>query len=176
MGNIALEPPGCGNLAGMRTCQLRAWQSDPACGALHVLCSCQLCTACCSEAEDYLEVLRVNVVGPLLVTKHFLPLLRKSSVRPKIVNISSSLGSLTKNRENKHVPMVSHSCMLQDLLMIMDQASLQHCLVPQPRCPNFSACTCRLTDACCFLQYSMGVPYQSSKSSLNMQTAILSNE
>ena len=51
----------------------------------------------------------MNVVGPLLVSKHFLPLLRKSSVRPKIVNISSMMGSLTKNRENKHVPMVSCS-------------------------------------------------------------------
>ena len=52
-------------------------------------------------------MLKVNVVGPVLVTKHFLPLLRKSSVRPKIVNISSSLGSLTKNWENRQVPMVS---------------------------------------------------------------------
>ena len=51
----------------------------------------------------------MNVVGPLLVSKHFLPLLRKSSVRPKIVNISSGLGSITKNRENKSVPMVSHT-------------------------------------------------------------------
>ena len=85
------------------------------------MCSCQLCNACCSDAEDYLEVLRVNAVGPLLVTKHFLPLLRKSSVRPKIVNISSSMGSLTKNRENRKVPMVSNSWLLEDFLM--NQAS-----------------------------------------------------
>ena len=81
------------------------------------MCSRQLSTACCSEAEDYLEVLKVNAVGPLLVTKHFLPLLRKSSVRPKIVNISSSMGSLTKNREHRKEPMVSHSWMLQGFLM-----------------------------------------------------------
>eukprot|EP00891_Asterochloris_glomerata_P004893 jgi/Astpho2/4893/fgenesh1_pg.00069_%23_31_t len=58
-----------------------------------------------TEAEDYLEVLRVNVVGPMLVTKHFLPLLRKSSVRPKIVNISSMTGSLTRCREDRNNPM-----------------------------------------------------------------------
>ena len=62
-------------------------------------------------------MLKVNVVGPVLVTKHFLPLLRKSSVRPKIVNISSSMGSLTKNRENRKVPMVSNSWLLEDFLM-----------------------------------------------------------
>ena len=67
--------------------------------------------------------------------------------------------------------------MLQDSVMIINQASLQHWLGPQPSCPNFSACAFfRLTDACCFLQYAMGVPYQSSKSCLNMQTLILSNE
>ena len=143
------------------------------------MCSTQLRSACCSGAEDYLEVLRVNAVGPLLVTKHFLPLLRKSSVRPKIVNISSSMGSLTKNREHKKEPMVSHSCMLQAFLMIMNQAGPQHWSGPhasQRNRPDFSACTLMLRDECCFLQYSMGVPYQSSKSCLNMQTAILSNE
>ena len=156
----------------------RMAQSDPACGALHVMCSCKPWTACCSEAEDYLEVLRVNAVGPLLVTKHFLPLLRKSSVRPKIVNISSAMGSLTKNRENKKEHMVSHSCMLHDFLM--NQAGLQHCSgLHASHCshPDFpSACASKLIDGCCFLQYSMGVPYQSSKSCLNMQTAVLSNE
>ena len=81
------------------------------------MCPRQLLNACCSEAEDYLEVLRVNAVGPMLVTKHFLPLLRKSSVRPKIVNISSSMGSLTKNQEHKKEPMVRHSWMLQGFLM-----------------------------------------------------------
>ena len=30
------------------------------------------------------------------MTKHFLPLLRKNSVRPKIVNISSMTGSLNR--------------------------------------------------------------------------------
>ena len=69
-------------------------------------------------------MLKVNAVGPLLVTKHFLPLLRKSSVRPKIVNISSAMGSLTKNREHKKEPMVSRSWMLQDFLI--NQAGPQH--------------------------------------------------
>ena len=105
---------------------------------------CQLCNACYSEAEDYLEVLRVNVVGPMLVTKHFLPLLRKSSVRPKIVNISSMTGSLTRCREDRNNPMVSHRWMLQEFLM--SQASLQHCLGLHFRCrsrPHLSACVFR---------------------------------
>ena len=51
----------------------------------------------------------MNVVGPVLVNKHFLPLLRKSSVRPKIVNISSMTGSLTRCRENRHSPFVSRA-------------------------------------------------------------------
>ena len=99
--------------------------SHPTWGTRHVMCFCQLCNACCSEAEIYLEVLRVNIVGPVLVTKHFLPLLRKSSVRPKIVNISSKTGSLTTCRENRNSPSVSHCWMLQGFLM--SQASPQHC-------------------------------------------------
>ena len=86
-----------------------AYDGRSACSTWHIKGTCQLCDASCSEAEDYLEVLRVNVVGPMLVSKHFLPLLRKSGGRPKIVNISSSMGSVTRNRENRKTWMVSHS-------------------------------------------------------------------
>ena len=45
----------------------------------------------------------------------------------------------------------------------------------RPACQP-SARTFMLTDGCCLLQYSMALPYQSSKACLNMQTAIFSNE
>ena len=67
--------------------------------------------------------------------------------------------------------------MLKDLLM--NQAGPQHCSGPHTTScsrPHFSAFAFMLTDGGCFLQYSMGIPYQSSKSCLNMQTAVLSNE
>ena len=76
----------------------KAWQDD---NLWHVSFSDDILVATVRSADAcHSNTLRL---------KHFLPLLRKSSARPKIVNISSSLGSLTKNRENKHVPMVSHS-------------------------------------------------------------------
>ncbi len=41
-----------------------------------------------------LEAFRVNAVAPLIVVKHFLPLLEKGK-HPRVVNITSQLGSLT---------------------------------------------------------------------------------
>ena len=41
--------------------------------------------------------MRVNVVGPYLVTRTFLPLLMKRNTRT-VVQISSGLGSITRNR------------------------------------------------------------------------------
>ncbi len=42
---------------------------------------------------DFLPVFAVNVAGPVRVTTHALPLLRRSD-QPRIVNVSSGLGSL----------------------------------------------------------------------------------
>lgn len=50
-----------------------------------------------TSGEDYRQVLNVNVVGPFLVTKHFLPLLKKKQTRT-IINTSSILGSVSWNR------------------------------------------------------------------------------
>lgn len=44
-------------------------------------------------SETMLEVLRVNTVAPLLIVQAFLDLLKKGSL-PKIVNVSSEMGSL----------------------------------------------------------------------------------
>ncbi|KAK9844534.1 hypothetical protein WJX74_003700 [Apatococcus lobatus] len=47
-----------------------------------------------TSAEDYNRVLRTNVVGPFLVTRAFLPLLKKKQTRT-VVNLGSCLGSCT---------------------------------------------------------------------------------
>jgi len=48
-----------------------------------------------TTSEGALEAFRINVVGPLLVTKYFLPLLETDSTKPAIIaNISSLLASL----------------------------------------------------------------------------------
>ena len=46
-----------------------------------------------TDVEDFAEVLDVNVLGPLRVTRAFLPLLRRSR-HPKMMTISSQLGSM----------------------------------------------------------------------------------
>lgn len=46
-----------------------------------------------SDVEDFAEVLDVNVLGPLRVTRALLPLLRRSK-HPKMMTISSQLGSM----------------------------------------------------------------------------------
>lgn len=45
------------------------------------------------DATTFNAVLNVNVTGPMLVTRHLLPLIRHG-VEPMIVNISSQLGSM----------------------------------------------------------------------------------
>ncbi|QJY44750.1 SDR family NAD(P)-dependent oxidoreductase [Pseudonocardia broussonetiae] len=46
-----------------------------------------------ATADDVRAVLETNVLGPVRVTRAFLPLLRRSAA-PRIVNVSSGLGSL----------------------------------------------------------------------------------
>ncbi|MHA2289626.1 MAG: SDR family oxidoreductase [Promethearchaeota archaeon] len=45
--------------------------------------------------EDFAKVMEVNSISPLLITEKFLPLLRNSQ-NPKIVNISSQNGSISR--------------------------------------------------------------------------------
>ena len=51
----------------------------------------------CRDAATYEKILKVNVVGPYLVTRTFVPLLLKRNTRT-VVQISSGLGSITRNR------------------------------------------------------------------------------
>jgi len=46
------------------------------------------------DADEMLEVIRINSIAPLLVVKHFRQLLQKSE-KPIVINISSWLGSVT---------------------------------------------------------------------------------
>jgi NAD(P)-dependent dehydrogenase (short-subunit alcohol dehydrogenase family) len=46
------------------------------------------------DADEMLEVIRINSIAPLLVVKHFRQLLQKSE-NPIVINISSWLGSVT---------------------------------------------------------------------------------
>ena len=46
------------------------------------------------DAEVISEVIKINSIAPLLVVKHFLPLLQKSE-KPIVINISSWLGSVS---------------------------------------------------------------------------------
>ena len=65
-------------------------------------CTCLLLSsadsACIFRTGDtYRNILNVNVVGTFLVTRAFIPLLKKKPSRT-IVNISSGLGSISQNR------------------------------------------------------------------------------
>lgn len=53
------------------------------------------------RAEDMLEVLQVNTVAPLIVAQRCHALLARAE-RPRIVNISSSMGSLAKKDYGRH--------------------------------------------------------------------------
>lgn len=46
------------------------------------------------DAKEVLDVLHINSIAPLLIVKHFRPLLNKSE-KPVVINISSWLGSVT---------------------------------------------------------------------------------
>ena len=52
----------------------------------------------CRTPKQYEQVLKVNVVGPFMTTKAFLPLLRSKQSRV-VVNMSSGLGSIAGNRD-----------------------------------------------------------------------------
>ena len=47
-----------------------------------------------TEAQQMMDVFRVNAVGVMLATSHFAPLLKKSSGTPRVINITSGAGSI----------------------------------------------------------------------------------
>ncbi|GKZ21786.1 hypothetical protein AbraIFM66951_008749 [Aspergillus brasiliensis] len=59
------------------------------------------------DMADLEDTFRVNVTGPHIITQSFLPLLRKGSMK-KIVNISSSVGSIAKQPVFRVLPAPSY--------------------------------------------------------------------
>ena len=49
------------------------------------------------QSEEMVRVFEVNTLGPILVTREFLPLLRKGK-NPKVVHLTSLMGSIDDNR------------------------------------------------------------------------------
>jgi NAD(P)-dependent dehydrogenase (short-subunit alcohol dehydrogenase family) len=66
------------------------------------------------DAEEMLEVLHINSIAPLLIVKHFRPLLNKSE-RPIVINISSWLGSVTNLKFGGHYGYVGSKNLLNVL-------------------------------------------------------------
>ncbi|KAK9839325.1 hypothetical protein WJX81_008148 [Elliptochloris bilobata] len=54
-----------------------------------------------TDGADYIRVLTVNTVGPFLMIKAFVPLLRKKQTRT-VVNVSSVDGSIATNRSGQY--------------------------------------------------------------------------
>lgn len=63
----------------------------------HHLVPCHQLLFACRDPAEYLNVLNVNVVGPLRVTQALLPSLLKKDTR-KVINISSTMGSISTHR------------------------------------------------------------------------------
>ena len=66
------------------------------------------------DAKEMLEVLHINSIAPLLIVKHFRPLLNKSE-RPIVINISSWLGSVANLNFGGHYGYVGSKNLLNVL-------------------------------------------------------------
>jgi len=53
--------------------------------------------------EEMLDVFNVNTVSPVIVTKYFIDLLKKGE-RPRLVNITSQMGSISRRRHVANYP------------------------------------------------------------------------
>jgi NAD(P)-dependent dehydrogenase (short-subunit alcohol dehydrogenase family) len=77
-----------------------------------------------TEAADFLPVYAVNVLGPVRVTQAFLPLLMASE-RPRLVMVSSGLGSIVRvndpDRSESRVPGMVYQSSKAALNMIANQ-------------------------------------------------------
>lgn len=102
----------------------------------------------CRSATEYEKILKVNVVGPYLTTINFLPLLRKKKSRV-VVNMSSGLGSITRNRQGG--PVANK--------WVAYNASSEHLALPCPAMPSLlsslaclgfaTMCTLKITISLC---------------------------
>uniref|UniRef100_A0A8D0B9W2 C-factor-like n=1 Tax=Salvator merianae TaxID=96440 RepID=A0A8D0B9W2_SALMN len=93
------------------------------------------CTLDSATAQEMLEVYATNLVGPMLVTKAFLPLLRKAAqeshqkamccAKAAIVNMSTVLASIEKTPETYFfVPVISYRCSKAALNMLTKLQSM----------------------------------------------------
>ncbi len=48
------------------------------------------------------EVMRINCIGPMFLIKHLIPLLKKSSSVPYIINVHAREGLFNVNKSDKH--------------------------------------------------------------------------
>jgi NAD(P)-dependent dehydrogenase (short-subunit alcohol dehydrogenase family) len=74
------------------------------------------------DAESMLEVFRVNTIGPVLLAKHFLPLLRRDA-RTLFAALSARVGSITDNRLGGWA---SYRASKAALNMLLRTAAIEH--------------------------------------------------
>ncbi|XP_067386244.1 C-signal-like [Emydura macquarii macquarii] len=87
-----------------------------------------------ANPEDMLTVYNTNLIGPMLVTQAFLPLLKKAAQASKqkgmscskaaVINISSTLGSIQKVPEMFFLQMIAYRCSKAALNMLTKCQSL----------------------------------------------------
>ncbi|XP_072279120.1 C-signal-like [Pyxicephalus adspersus] len=89
-----------------------------------------------ADSEDFLNVYNTNVVGPLLITKAFLPFLKKAAKenpdkplgcgKSALINVSTLLGSIEKTPETFFsFPVLSYRCSKAALNMLTRCQSLE---------------------------------------------------
>lgn len=74
------------------------------------------------NAESMLEVFRINTVGPVLLAKHFMPLLRRDA-RTLFAALSARVGSITDNRLGGWA---SYRASKAALNMLLRTAAIEH--------------------------------------------------
>ena len=74
------------------------------------------------DAESMLEVFRINTIGPVLLAKHFLPLLRRES-RTLFAALSARVGSIADNRLGGWA---SYRASKAALNMLLRTAAIEH--------------------------------------------------
>ncbi|XP_003229926.1 C-signal [Anolis carolinensis] len=93
------------------------------------------CTLESATAKDMLDVYNINLVGPMLVTKAFLPLLKRAAQasphkalscgKAAIINMSTILSSIEKTPEMYHsFPVISYRCSKAALNMLTKLQSM----------------------------------------------------
>ena len=75
-----------------------------------------------TQREEFLHIMNTNVAGPAMVTRAFLPLLLKSAT-PKVINISSGLGSIEMAN---NVNCTSYRCSKSALNMLSKVFSIEY--------------------------------------------------